>query len=58
MGEVINLNRARKAREKAEAARQAGERRVIFGRTRMDKEAVTKAAEQAERTLDGKKLDE
>ncbi|HYZ34232.1 MAG TPA: DUF4169 family protein, partial [Crenalkalicoccus sp.] len=33
MGELVNLNRARKARDRAAAARQAAANRVKHGRT-------------------------
>ena len=57
MGEIVNLNRVRKARAKAEAARQAERNRVASGRSKADKRAdrTTRAAE--ERRLAGNKLD-
>lgn len=53
MAEIVNLNRARKARAKEAAARQAETNRAAFGRTRAEKAA--QAAEQARRDalLDG-----
>jgi hypothetical protein len=47
MAEIVNLNRARKARAKADAARQAEANRAKFGRTKAGKSA--EAAEQARR---------
>ncbi len=58
MAEIINLNRARKARAKAEGEETAKSNRVKFGRTRQEKEAMRREAEQQSKTLDGKKLDE
>ncbi|MGE5545340.1 MAG: DUF4169 family protein [Solirubrobacterales bacterium] len=57
MAEIVNLNRFRKAKAKAEARRTAEANRARFGRTKAEKEAVKAAEERAERQLDGKKLD-
>jgi hypothetical protein len=57
MGDVVNLNKFRKARNKSKADAQAAENRQRFGRT---KEALAKIhadADQAKRDLDGKELD-
>ena len=45
MGDVINLNRARKARRRAEKATEAEANRALHGRTRAEKQAAK--AEQA-----------
>ena len=57
MADVINLNRARKAKAKAAGKQAAVENRAKFGRTGADKalEAARKA--KAEQALDGAKLD-
>ena len=52
MGEIINLNRARKARALAAKDAQAAENRVRFGRT-----GAQKAADRAEREKAGRGLD-
>jgi len=39
MGEVLNLRRARKARERAEKTRDAEANRVAFGRTKAERRA-------------------
>jgi len=52
MSEVTNLNKARKARARAEATTKAAENRVAFGRTRAEKDAARAAAERAERTIE------
>ncbi len=57
MGEIVNLNRVRKARAKAEAARQAEINRAAFGRTKGEKQADRTAREAEARQLDGKALD-
>jgi hypothetical protein len=58
MVDIINLNKARKARAKSEAEELAKTNRVKFGRTREEKEAARREAERQSQTLDGKKLDE
>lgn len=52
MGEVVNLRRYRKAKEKAEAEALAAENRSKFGRTKGEREQDAKAEEKAERHLD------
>jgi hypothetical protein len=58
MAEIVNLNKARKARAKAEAGQQAEANRAKFGRTKAEKDR--EAAEQARRDalLDGAKREE
>ncbi len=56
MGEVINLNRFRKARAKAEEAKQAEENRVQYGRTKTEKLQSASDKERTDSDLDGKKL--
>ena len=53
MGDVINLNRARKARTRAAKDAQAAENRARFGRTGAQKKAHAAAREKGERDLDG-----
>ena len=53
MGDVINLNRARKARHRAAKEVQAAENRAKFGRTGAQKAADRAEREKAERSLDG-----
>ena len=53
MGEVVNLRRARKARDRAEAEGAAAANRAAFGRTRAQKEADAREAERQARLLDG-----
>ena len=52
MSEPINLNRARKAREKAGAKAQAAENRVRFGRSKAETSVSKLEAEKARRALD------
>jgi len=56
MGDVINLNRFRKARDKNEKTRQAEENRRTHGRDKAEKQRQALEKESADRDLDGKKL--
>ncbi|HWK34974.1 DUF4169 family protein [Sphingomonas sp.] len=53
MGEVVNLNRARKAKRRAEATAQADANRVAFGRTKAAKQAAAAEQDRAAKLLDG-----
>ena len=55
MSEPINLNRARKARAKAEAKTRAVENRAAFGRTGDEKALAQARRDKAARDLDAKK---
>jgi len=52
MGDVINLNRYRKLKAKAERERRAAEKRARFGIPKSER-----AKTSAERTLDARRLD-
>jgi len=52
MGDIVNLNRARKARIHAAQESSAAENRVRFGRTKEDKALDKARAEQAAQRLD------
>lgn len=58
MAEIVNFNRARKAKAKADAAKTAEANRAKFGRTKAERDA--EAAEQARRNalLDGAKRED
>jgi hypothetical protein len=58
MAEIVNLNRFRKAKTRADEKRQAAENRVAFGRTKAEKVADKAERERAARALDGVKRDE
>ena len=53
MADIINLNRARKTRDKVEASDRAAQNRVIHGRTKAEKTAARMEADRADRLLDG-----
>lgn len=57
MAEPINLNKARKARARAEAQDQAAENRVRFGRTKAEKELARAREAKARRDIDAGKRD-
>ena len=56
MGEVVNLNRFRKARAKAEQEKLAEENRIRHGRSKSEKIEAGKDVDRTDRDLDGKKL--
>jgi hypothetical protein len=57
MGEVVNLKRARKARERAAAAAQAAEARVRHGRDKATKRTEAQTAAREKAALDGKRTE-
>ena len=58
MGEVVNLNRVRKDRAKAEAKATAAANRAVHGRTKGEKTKTAKERARAEKLLDGSKLED
>ncbi|MGH8505718.1 MAG: DUF4169 family protein [Stenotrophobium sp.] len=58
MATVINLNKARKHKARAEAAKQAAENRLRFGRSKAEKLRDATAAAEAQRKLDQLKRSE
>lgn len=52
MSEIVNLRRARRAKERADAGEKAAANRARFGRSRAEREALERA-----RLLDARKLD-
>jgi hypothetical protein len=58
MAELINLNKARKARERDQAKMKAAENRVRFGRTKGEAAVSRLEAERARRDLEGKKRED
>ena len=57
MAELVNFNKAKKARAKAAGKAQASENRVKFGQAKGAKAAAKLEAERARRELEGKKRD-
>jgi hypothetical protein len=58
MGDVINLNRFRKQRERTQREAQAAVNRTRFGRTKDEKKRDVDDTKRQDRDLDGKKLDD
>lgn len=60
MGDLVNLRRARKAREKQAEAEKAATNRALHGRTKgakAEEKAEAARRAQAARTLDGQRRD-
>ena len=57
MAELINLNKARKAKQHDARKTQAQENRIKFGRSRSETAATRLEAARSARDLDGKKRD-
>jgi hypothetical protein len=53
VADLINLNRARKERARADKTAKAAENRVAFGRTKAEKSLETARAEKARNALEG-----
>ena len=58
MAEILNLNRARKAKVKAEDKTRAAENRVKFGRAKADKALNAARVDKLRRDLDGAKRED
>jgi hypothetical protein len=58
MGDVVNLNRFRKAKEKAEREAQAAANRTRYGRTTDQRAREKDEAARAAKDFDGKKIDD
>lgn len=58
MSKVINLNKARKARDKAEKRATADRNAALHGRSKSDKTLDKSTVDKAARDLDGHRRDE
>lgn len=58
MAEIVNLNKARKARAKQEAEAQAAANRVKHGRNKAEKANDARAEARRQALLDGAKREE
>jgi Domain of unknown function (DUF4169) len=54
---IVNLNKYRKQRRRAETEQRAAENRVRFGRGKAARTADQRDREQAKKSLDTKRLD-
>jgi Domain of unknown function (DUF4169) len=57
MNSIINLNRFRKAKKRAEAQQRTAENRALFGRSKKDRRAAESERQSATRDFEGKRLD-
>ncbi|MBB5746391.1 DUF4169 family protein [Brevundimonas variabilis] len=57
MSEIINLNRARKARARATAGAAAASNRGLHGLTKAEKQAAKAERDRAARLVDGHRLE-
>jgi len=57
MAEIINLNKARKARTRAEAKTEAATNRAAHGRTKAEKATAEARKARRDRVLDGARID-
>ena len=58
MAEIVNLRTVRKRKARDEKAETAAQNRVVFGRTKAEKDLTTAKGEQAAKKLDGHKREE
>ncbi|CAN7292978.1 DUF4169 family protein [Bosea sp. LjRoot237] len=56
MAKIVNLRRARKARDRATAEAQAAQNRIEFGRTKAERKLTEAEKTLAERRLEGHRL--
>ena len=57
MASVVNLNRFRKAKQRAEDQRRAAENRAVFGRTKAERQKTEEEHQRLARELDGKRIE-
>ena len=58
MSKPINLNKARKSRDKVKKRRQADENAVKFGRTKAERDLEATRKSKAEAALDNHRIDD
>ena len=58
MGDIVNLNKARKARAKADAEKKAADNRAKFGMTKAEKTKIADEKARLARHVDGHKRDD
>lgn len=57
MGEIVNLRRVRKRKDREEAAERAGQNRVLHGMPKAERTVLAARKEQANRALDQHRLE-
>ncbi len=58
MGDIVNLNKARKARAKADAEKKAADNRAKFGMTKAEKQKIADEKDRLARHVEGHKRDQ
>lgn len=58
MGEIVNLNRARKDRDKAAKKAQAAANRAAHGRTKSERQTADRERDRAATLLEGHRLED
>jgi|LakMenEpi03Aug12_release.lakeMendotaPanAssembly.Ray.scaffolds.fasta_scaffold3280936_1 hypothetical protein len=58
MGDIVNLNKARKAKAKAASEKQAGDNRLKFGMTKAEKKKIADEKARLERHVAGHRLND
>lgn len=58
MGDLVNLNKARKKRRSTEKEKSAAENRAKFGRTKAEKSSEKSDRDRRDQALDGKRIDD
>ncbi len=58
MGDIVNLNKYRKQRQRTEQTKQAAENRVRFGRSKSDRASARSEQDRLSQDLDGKHRDD
>jgi len=55
MADIVNLNRARKAKVRADKEAQAAQNRIAFGRTKAEKQQAAAEKARADKQIDDHK---
>jgi hypothetical protein len=58
MGDIVNLSKYRKQRQRTAQAKQAAENRVRFGQTKSERARTRSEQDHQSGELDGKRLDD
>lgn len=58
MGDIVNLNKARKARAKADAEKKAADNRAKFGMTKAEKQKIADEKDRLARHVEGHKREQ
>ncbi|MFL9826754.1 DUF4169 family protein [Rhodoplanes sp. SY1] len=57
MGEIVNLRKVRKRKDREEAAERAGQNRVLHGMPKAERTVLAARKDKADRTLDQHRLE-